>query len=66
MSKQATEMKKRNDSPELTGVNPEPQAIEALAYQMWIERGCPIGSDREDWLRAEEALRKALSIQQAA
>ena len=23
------------------------------AYQLWLERGCPIGSPEEDWLRAE-------------
>lgn len=25
----------------------------ALAYQLWNERGCPIGSPDEDWFRAE-------------
>ncbi len=29
-------------------------AIAALAYQLWQERGCPIGSDQEDWFRAEQ------------
>jgi|HubBroStandDraft_1064217.scaffolds.fasta_scaffold82728_3 hypothetical protein len=24
----------------------------ALAYRLWNERGCPIGSPDEDWLRA--------------
>ena len=28
----------------------------ALAYQLWMERGCPIGSDQEDWFRAEAIL----------
>lgn len=28
----------------------------ALAYQLWNERGCPIGSPDEDWLRAEAKL----------
>ncbi len=31
--------------------------VAALAYQMWQERGCPIGSDLEDWFRAENELR---------
>ena len=31
-------------------------AIAALAYQLWQARGCPIGSDQEDWFRAEEDL----------
>ncbi|HTP33962.1 MAG TPA: DUF2934 domain-containing protein [Candidatus Acidoferrales bacterium] len=30
--------------------------IAALAYKMWQERGCPIGSPEEDWYRAEEEL----------
>ena len=30
--------------------------IAALAYRLWQERGCPIGSPEEDWLRAEELL----------
>ncbi|MGA2114314.1 MAG: DUF2934 domain-containing protein [Bryobacteraceae bacterium] len=29
----------------------------ALAYRLWLERGCPIGSDQEDWFRAEEILK---------
>ena len=31
--------------------------IAALAYQLWQERGCPIGSDQDDWFRAETMLR---------
>jgi hypothetical protein len=27
-----------------------------LAYQFWMERGCPVGSPDEDWFRAEHAL----------
>src|SRR5262245_33545804 len=27
--------------------------IAILAYQLWQERGCPIGSDQEDWFTAE-------------
>jgi len=36
---------------------PSQEAIAALAYQYWQERGCPIGSPEEDWFRAERALR---------
>ncbi|HLK62448.1 MAG TPA: DUF2934 domain-containing protein [Bryobacteraceae bacterium] len=32
------------------------QKIENLAYQLWLERGCPNGSDQEDWFRAERTL----------
>ncbi len=31
-------------------------AIAARAYELWQERGCPIGSDQEDWYRAEQEL----------
>ena len=34
------------------------QDIASLAYQYWLERGCPIGSPNEDWLRAEAELQK--------
>ena len=30
--------------------------IAALAYRLWTERGCPIGSPEEDWFRAEAEL----------
>ena len=41
--------------PQETTINPR-QEIEALAYRLWMERGCPIGSDQEDWFRAESIL----------
>lgn len=31
--------------------------IAALAYHLWQDRGCPIGSPEEDWFKAENALR---------
>jgi hypothetical protein len=37
-------------------VSPTDRAIATVAYQLWLVRGCPIGSDREDWFRAEEML----------
>jgi hypothetical protein len=30
--------------------------IQALAYQLWLERGAPIGSPNQDWLEAEARL----------
>jgi hypothetical protein len=36
--------------------NPSPDAVRALAYQLWVERGCVGGSPEEDWFRAEEIL----------
>jgi Protein of unknown function (DUF2934) len=31
--------------------------IATRAYQLWQERGCPIGSPEQDWLEAERQLR---------
>ena len=33
------------------------QSIAVRAYELWHERGCPIGSPEADWFRAEEELR---------
>lgn len=38
-----------------TGCNED--GIPALAYKLWQERGCPNGSDQEDWFRAENELK---------
>ena len=32
-------------------------AVTALAYQLWQERGCPIGSAQRDWFQAEQELK---------
>ena len=34
----------------------EHQQTALLAYQFWMDRGCPVGSPAEDWFRAERAL----------
>ena len=36
---------------------PTADVIALKAYQFWIERGKPIGSPDEDWLRAELQIR---------
>jgi|SwirhisoilCB2_FD_contig_31_32944706_length_791_multi_4_in_0_out_0_2 hypothetical protein len=46
-----------NSRPDLTESVDE-AAIAALAFGLWQARGCPIGSDQEDWFRAEEELNK--------
>ena len=53
MSKQSTKinMVSRPEAPV------DPETVEAMAYQLWLQRGCPIGSDQEDWYRAEVELR---------
>lgn len=39
-------------------VNPDEGSIAALAYHLWMARGCPIGSDQDDWFQAESILRQ--------
>ena len=41
-------------------LGPTESEIAAAAYQLWLDNGCPVGSDQEDWFRAEAALKKAL------
>ena len=38
---------------------PAHEEIAALAHRFWLERGSPVGSDLEDWFRAERELAKA-------
>ena len=38
-------------------VEPSQVEIAGVAYQLWLARGCPHGSDQEDWFRAEEILK---------
>jgi Protein of unknown function (DUF2934) len=54
MSRQSTHkinMVNRSEAPV------DPETVEAMAYQLWLQRGCPIGSDQEDWYRAEAELK---------
>jgi hypothetical protein len=36
--------------------------IATVAYQLWLERGCPVGSDQEDWFQAEAMLKNAGAV----
>ncbi len=58
-------MKQNNLELSRSQPNLDRERIEALAYQLWLERGAPEGSAEIDWMRAEEELRTG-SIQQAA
>lgn len=44
-------------SDNVTPANADKADIAALAYQLWNERGCPVGSPDEDWFRAEQQLK---------
>jgi hypothetical protein len=50
----ATDQKSRGD-----GLAGDEDRIQLVAYQLWIERGCPIGSPEVDWLEAVRICRKA-------
>ena len=41
-------------------VSPTESEIAVVAYQLWVNNGCPAGSDQEDWYRAEAMLKDAL------
>jgi hypothetical protein len=34
--------------------------IATVAYQLWLDNGCPVGSDQEYWFRAEAMLKNAI------
>ena len=40
-------------------LGPTESEIAVAAYQLWLDNGCPVGSDQEDWFRAEAALKRA-------
>jgi len=39
--------------------------IEQVAYDFWVQRGCPMGSPEEDWFPAEQQLRSKASNPEA-
>lgn len=34
------------------------ESIANLAHALWQQRGCPIGSPEQDWIEAEQQLRR--------
>jgi hypothetical protein len=41
---------------------PVTSEIAGLAYQLWEERGCPLGSPEQDWFLAESELSNRQSV----
>src|ERR1019366_10744166 len=41
-------------------IGPTKSEIATVAYQLWLGNGYPVGSDKEDWFRAEAMLKNAL------
>ncbi len=44
-------------------VTPTESQIATVAHQLWLDRGCPLGSDQEDWFQAEAMLKNALATE---
>jgi len=42
------------------------ERVAVLAYEYWLERGCPIGSPEVDWYRAVETLSTVQDLPLAA
>ena len=40
--------------------------IAALAYHLWTERGCPVGSPDDDWFQAEAELKNKVRAEAAS
>ena len=63
-SNAATMMPERSTTSESvktsTTLSPTESEIATLAYQLWQDNGCPVGSDKEDWFRAEAMLKNRL------
>ena len=63
LKQQTIETVTKGGSSEAATANPrQKQIVEALAYQLWLQRGCPVGSDQEDWFQAEKELRTVQSL----
>ena len=46
------------ERPQADSAEPDQIIIEVRAYELWTQRGCPIGSPEIDWYQAEEEIRK--------
>ena len=51
---------------EVAGLESDQNQMQRLAFQFWLDRGCPIGSPEIDWYRAEEEIRNRVSGSGAA
>jgi hypothetical protein len=59
MSRRTLQEMTTNDGPAQrtdAGADLDQGSVEAVAYQFWLARGCPVGSPEVDWFRAEENL----------
>ncbi len=52
-------LRNRTGDPARGRLVPSRERIARRAYQIWQSRGCPCGTDAQDWLQAEEELKAA-------
>lgn len=52
----------QNSAKTTATVSPTENEIATVAYRLWLERGCPHGSDQDDWFGAEAILKDALVV----
>ena len=50
----------RESAKAAASVSPTESEIAAVAHQLWLDKGCPAGSDQEDWFQAETMFKNAL------
>ena len=43
-------------------VGPTEREIATVAHQLWLDHGCPAGSDQEYWFQAQAMLKDALAV----
>jgi hypothetical protein len=49
----------RNEETQGDGHTGNEDRIQLIAYQLWVDRGCPIGSPEVDWIEAVRICRNA-------
>lgn len=64
MAGRALRMEPKRDSTSEAQVTPiDESTTRTRAYELWMARGCPNGSDREDWFNAEQELMRRAAEQ---
>ena len=65
MSKRTKPVRQESDWTHTAGnggtITPAHEEIARLAYELWLQRGCPIGSPEEDWANAETQLQQPVA-----
>lgn len=56
MSKKSVQPAQEAIEPRAETRQPDYETIAVRAFQLWVSRGCPIGSPELDWERAEQEL----------